>query len=758
MSFDLIIKNGTVILENEARVVDIAVKGGKIAAIGQDLGDAKEVMDASGLVVSPGMVDAHTHISEPGRSHWEGYETGTRAAAKGGITTMIEMPLNQLPATVDRASIELKFDAAKGKLTIDAAQLGGLVSYNIDRLHELDEVGVVGFKCFVATCGDRGIDNDFRDVNDWQFFKGAQKLGELGQPVLVHCENALICDALGEEAKREGRVTAHDYVASRPVFTEVEAIRRVLYLAKVAGCRLHVCHISSPEGVEEVTRARQEGQDVTCESCPHYFVLDTDQFEEIGTLAKCSPPIRDLENQKGMWEKLFNGEIDCLVSDHSPCPPEMKAGNIMEAWGGIAGLQNCMDVMFDEAVQKRGMSLPMFGKLMATNAADIFGLQQKGRIAPGKDADFVFIQPNSSYVLTNDDLEYRHKVSPYVGRTIGARITKTILRGDVIYDIEQGFLLRRKVNLSLNISSNLAPAMPVLAAGILRLRCVYVQFCSEPRKPVIRISVVFLYFCNTVVVPPTLLSAFQLPQSSLLTLTQYAFLATALACFAQAFCGHRRAIMEGPGGLWWGTILTITLGEASRGTPINDIATSLAVGIALSGVLTVLIGFSGLGHRLARLFTPSVMVLFMLMLGAQLTTIFFKGMLGLPFGIADPNFKIQLPPFALSVAVMCLVLGMIIFLPQRFARYGLLVGTITGWLLWYFCFPSSHSLSGELHWQWFPLGSGGALSPGIILTAVITGLVNISNTYGAIRGTDVFIRSRARGIRVIVVALWRPDL
>lgn len=259
-------------------------------------------------------------------------------------------------------------------------------------------------------------------------------------------------------------------------------------------------------------------------------------------------------------------------------------------------------------------------------------------------------------------------------------------------------------------------------------------------------------------VPPTLLSAFQLPQSSLLTLTQYAFLATALACFAQAFCGHRRAIMEGPGGLWWGTILTITLGEASRGTPINDIATSLAVGIALSGVLTMLIGFSGLGHRLARLFTPSVMVLFMLMLGAQLTTIFFKGMLGLPFGIADPNFKIQLPPFALSVAVMCLVLAMIIFLPQRFARYGLLVGTITGWLLWYFCFPSSHSLSGELHWQWFPLGSGGALSPGIILTAVITGLVNISNTYGAIRGTDVFIRSRAQGIRVIVVALWRPDL
>ncbi len=332
---------------------------------------------------------------------------------------MIEMPLNQLPATVDRASIELKFDAAKGKLTIDAAQLGGLVSYNIDRLHELDEVGVVGFKCFVATCGDRGIDNDFRDVNDWQFFKGAQKLGE--------------------EAKREGRVTAHDYVASRPVFTEVEAIRRVLYLAKVAGCRLHVCHISSPEGVEEVTRARQEGQDVTCESCRITLYW-------IPISSKKSALWRSVHRQSAIWKTRKACGKNCLTvkstawfSDHSPCPPEMKAGNIMEAWGGIAGLQNCMDVMFDEAVQKRGMSLPMFGKLMATNAADIFGLQQKGRIAPGKDADFVFIQPNSSYVLTNDDLEYRHKVSPYVGRTIGARITKTILRGDVIYDIEQGF-------------------------------------------------------------------------------------------------------------------------------------------------------------------------------------------------------------------------------------------------------------------------------------------------------------------------------
>ncbi|MFC0226857.1 allantoinase AllB [Serratia aquatilis] len=439
MSYDLIIKNGTVVFEHQAIITDIAVKEGKIAAIGNGLTGAKTEIDASGMVVAPGMVDAHAHMSEPGRTHWEGYETGTRAAAKGGITTMIEMPLNQLPATVDRNTIEMKFSAAEGKLTIDAAQFGGLVSYNLDRLHELDEAGVVAYKCFVATCGDRSVSNDFRDVNDYEYFKGLQILAKRDQLVAVHAENALICDELGREAKEEGRVSAHDYVASRPVFTEVEAIRRVLYLAKVAGCRLHICHISSPEGVAEVTRARQEGQQVTCESCPHYFVLDTAQFEDIGTLAKCSPPIRDAQNQRGLWDKLFNGEIDCLVSDHSPCPPDMKAGNIMQAWGGIAGIQNCVDIMFDEAVQKRGMSLPDFSKLMSTNAADIFGLKHKGRIALGKDADLVFIQPNSSYVLTNDDLEYRHKVSPYVGRKINARVTKTILRGEVIYDIKSGF-------------------------------------------------------------------------------------------------------------------------------------------------------------------------------------------------------------------------------------------------------------------------------------------------------------------------------
>nr|WP_318382598.1 uracil/xanthine transporter [uncultured Enterobacter sp.] len=248
----------------------------------------------------------------------------------------------------------------------------------------------------------------------------------------------------------------------------------------------------------------------------------------------------------------------------------------------------------------------------------------------------------------------------------------------------------------------------------------------------------FFIFCNTVVVPPTLVSAFQLPASALLTLTQYAFISTGVACLAQAIFGHRRAILEGPTGLWWGTILTVTVAEAARGTPINSIATSLALGIALSGGLTVLIGVSGLGNRLARLFSPAVMVVFMLLLGAQLTTIFFKGMLGMPFGAVAGSVAIQSAPFALALVIMLLVLGMVIFLPMRLGRYALLAGTLLGWGAYRFIFPSAVAPLAEVAWTLFPLGFDGALRPGIVLTALLAGLVNISNTYGALRGTDCF--------------------
>lgn len=443
MNYDLLIKNGLVILDNGEIETDVAIKDGKIAAIGSDLGDAAEVIDAKGLVVSPGMVDAHVHITDPGGSYrddWEGYLTGTKACAKGGVTSFMEMPLNQVPATVDAKTLQIKVDAGQNKLTADVASFGGLVPFNIEGgIQELDEGGVAAYKCFMATCGDRSIEGDFMNADDYTLYEGMRQIAKTGKVLAIHAENATITDKLGEIAYKNGETTLKAYVASRPVFTEVEPIRRAILFAKETGCRIHICHVACPEGVEEVTRARNEGVDVTCETCTHYLYFDTSELDEIGPIVKCSPPIRDKENQNGMWEKLLAGEIAFVTSDHSPCTPDLKdKENAFEAWGGIAGVQNNVDVLFDEGVQKRGMSLKMFADIIAANPAERFNLSSKGQIAIGKDADIVLIKPNAPYTLKTEDLEYKNKISPYVGREIGAQVARTILRGETVYSLEDG--------------------------------------------------------------------------------------------------------------------------------------------------------------------------------------------------------------------------------------------------------------------------------------------------------------------------------
>ncbi|MBU9810916.1 uracil/xanthine transporter [Rahnella sp. SL6] len=248
----------------------------------------------------------------------------------------------------------------------------------------------------------------------------------------------------------------------------------------------------------------------------------------------------------------------------------------------------------------------------------------------------------------------------------------------------------------------------------------------------------FFIFCNTVVIPPTLQSAFQLSDSTTLCLMQYSFIATGLACVAQAAFGHQRAIMEGPTGLWWGVILTVTLAEAAQGTPLQVIGGSLVVGIALSGVITVVIGVSGLGHRIAALFRPAVMMVFMFLLCAQLLSLFIKGMLGLPFGVPQGSVNIDFPVFLLALAVAALVVGIVVWLPSPWNKYGLLAGTLFGWAVYSVIFPHDINVSTLTNWQWFPLGTPHALRGGIILTAALTGLLNISNTFGALRGTEIF--------------------
>ncbi len=441
-TFDLIIKNGLVILDSGEVNIDVAVKNGKIATIGYDLGEAKETVDAQGLIVSPGMVDVHVHMIDPGgiRADWEGYVTGTKACAKGGVTTFIEMPLNQLPATIDRESIQKKYAAGKDKIYVDVASFGGLVPHNLKGgIQELDEEGVVGYKCFMTTCGDPNIEGDFDKVDDYSMYEGMKQIAKTGKILAIHAENGIIANTLGKAAQARGETTLADYVASRPVFTEVEAIRRSIFLAKETGCRIHICHVACPEGVEEVIKARAEGVDVTCETCVHYLYFTTDELDSIGMNAKCSPPIRDKKAQEGLWKYVFSEGVITVVSDHSPCTPEMKEHtNAFRAWGGISGIQNNVDIFFDEGVQKRGLSLKAFADMIAKLPAERFNLSAKGSITVGKDADFVLIKPNSSYVLKAEDLEYRNKFSPYVGKTINAQIAKTFLRGQMIYSQDTG--------------------------------------------------------------------------------------------------------------------------------------------------------------------------------------------------------------------------------------------------------------------------------------------------------------------------------
>lgn len=444
MSVDLIIKNGKVILEDGVKVTNIAVKDGKIIEIGDNISEGNEIIDAEGLVVSPGMVDAHVHIVEPGgvRSDWEGYETGTKASAKGGVTTFLEMPLNQLPATVDGKSLQTKYDAGQNKLTVDVASYGGLVPSNLDGgIQELADGGVSAYKAFLATCGDRELEDDFENVNDYVLYEGMRQIAETGKILAIHCENAVVTDKLGELAKRRGEKTLKEYVDSRPVFTELEAIQKSILFAKETGCRLHIVHVACAEGVELISKAREEGLDITCETCTHYLYFHKDELDDIGNVVKCSPPIREKEQREKMWKKLLAGEIDFVTSDHSPCTPDLKdTDNAFEAWGGISGLQNNVDVLFDEGVQKRDMSLEQFADVIATNPAKRFDLHDKGSISVGKDADFVFIKPESSYTLQAEDLEYRNKISPYIGREIGSQVARTILRGETIYDIENGVI------------------------------------------------------------------------------------------------------------------------------------------------------------------------------------------------------------------------------------------------------------------------------------------------------------------------------
>jgi len=430
--YDLIIRNGVVVSATGTAQADLAIVDGCIVASAPELlGSSKATLNATGLHIFPGALDAHVHCNEPGRTSWEGFATATRALAAGGATTFFDMPLNAHPPTLDAASFNQKLACAQAASLIDFALWGGLTPQNLDRLDELAARGVIGFKAFMS---NSGID-DFAAVDDLTLYEGMAQAAKLGRIVAVHAESDQLTGQLAQRAIQEERTGIRDYLRSRPVIAELEAISRAMLFAEETGCALHIVHVSSGRGLALVAAAQQRGLDVTCETCPHYLVLTEEDVETIGALAKCAPPIRDAATQADLWQNLTSVQLPMVVSDHSPAPADMKGdANFFKVWGGISGCQSTLELLLTEGYAHRGLPLSLIAALTATHVARRFQMApRKGNLAVGADADLALVDLNYSYTLQAQALFYRHAHSPYVGRNFQGKVMRTLVRGQTIF-------------------------------------------------------------------------------------------------------------------------------------------------------------------------------------------------------------------------------------------------------------------------------------------------------------------------------------
>lgn len=425
-AFDLVIRGERVLVDGEFAPSEIGVRGGRIESIrplGSELPAERVVTLAADEVLIPGLVDTHVHINEPGRTEWEGFETATRAAAAGGVTTLVDMPLNCIPPTINTEALELKRRTAEGTVVVDVGFWGGVVPGNHADLVPLIEAGVFGFKCFLLSSG---VD-EFPPITPPEMEAAMRVLAAYDSVLIVHAEDAETIEHAPHQHSREYQ----HFLASRPSAAEDAAIAEVIRASARTGARAHILHLSAATSLDQIARAQAEGVRLTVETCPHYLMLSAEEVPDGDTAFKCCPPIRAEDNRDELWRGLEEGTISMVVSDHSPATPELKYaddGDFEAAWGGIASLQLGLSLMWTGA-SRRGIPLERVVQWMATAPADFVGLHDKGRIAVGAAADFAVFAPDAVFTVDAAALEHRHAVTPYAGRELTGLVRASYLAG-----------------------------------------------------------------------------------------------------------------------------------------------------------------------------------------------------------------------------------------------------------------------------------------------------------------------------------------
>lgn len=443
--YDVVLKNAVVVTTEYVKKLDIGVKEGRIAALAEVLEDGAAVYDCTGKLVMAGGVDVHAHLNEPGYTWREDYAHGTRAAAAGGITTFVDMPLQNTPSLISAEIFRQKEKALEGKSYVDYAFWGGLVDNNLDELEGMQQCGAKAVKAFVSPSSP-----DYPSASVGLIYEAMKRAKELDLLLGFHCEDYTMITLGQELAMKRGENSYLSYVNARPVIAEEIATQNMLDLAEATGARIHICHVSHPRVAERIKQAKAKGVRVTAETCPHYLVYTQEDLFQGKGVFKCSPPLRDAAGRDELWRYVQDGTLSCIVSDHSPAAPYEKADNltVWETWGGISGLQTGMQVMYEYGVRTGKLSLEKFAGIMSRNAADIFRLQGKGRIEIGYDADFVVFDPEKEWEISGSTLYYLNPISAFCGLKGKGLVEKTFVRGNKVYDngafleIPEGKLLK----------------------------------------------------------------------------------------------------------------------------------------------------------------------------------------------------------------------------------------------------------------------------------------------------------------------------